>query len=148
MVMALICAVAAQAQKVLDKNKQVVGYVTAEGVVQDSTFKPLGYFKDDGSITNAEYITLGHVKSDGSIVTVDNKTLGYFKNNIIYNGRNVSLGSVDNNGTVYDSKGLEIAHLKGVNSDVGAICIFFFFKLAGVDYFNDPKMIRAAAKGR
>lgn len=143
-----LCMGVAQAQKVLNKNKDVVGYITAEGVVEDSTHKVLGYFKSDGSITNEAYVTLGYVKPDGSIVTVGNKILGYYKNNIVYNGRNGTLGSVDNNGTVYDSKGLEIAHLRGVDSDMGAIAIFFFFKLGGVNYYNDPKMIRSAAKSR
>lgn len=145
---AALCASAVHAQKVLNRNKQVVGYITAEGVVEDSTHKVLGYFKDDGSITNDQYVTMGYVKSDGSIVTINNKILGYYKNSIVYNGKNATLGSVDNNGVVYDSKGLEIAHLKGVDSDLGAIAIFFFFRLGGADYYNDPKMIRAAAKNR
>lgn len=145
---AALLAGSVHAQKVLNKNKEVVGYITKEGVVADSAHTTLGYFKDDGSITNDQYVTLGYIKTDGSIVTVNNKILGYYKNNIVYNGRNVTLGSVDNNGVVYDSKGLEIAHLKGIDSDMGAIAIFFFFKLAGVDYYNDPKMIRSAAKNR
>lgn len=139
---------AVSAQKITNAQKQVIGYITSEGVVQDSSYNTLGYFKADGSILDANYDPLGYLKPDGSIVTVDNKIMGYYKNDVVYDGKNVKLGSVENNGKVLDAKGAEIAHLKDVGGDQASIAIFFFFKLGGVSYYNDNKAIKSATKPR
>lgn len=145
--MAVLCMGSVQAQKVLNKNKEVMGYITDEGVVQDSSHQILGYFIDNGTIANADYKPLGYIKPDGIITSFDSRLLGYYQNNTVYNAKKEALGSIAGNGTVYDAKGLPVGYLKNVSHDVGAVAVFFFFHLAGVDYFNDPEMIRTAAGG-
>lgn len=127
------------AQKVLDKNKITVGYITDEGVVLDSAYNTVGYFKDDGSILNANYVTIGYIKRDGLVKTSTGQKLGSISpQGLIFNAKKNHIGTISSNGTtLMDSQGMTVATLKNVDQGLGAVSIFFFFKLAGVDYYND-----------
>lgn len=133
------CYGLSNAQKVLNSQKEVVGYITGEGVVLDSAYNTVGYFKNDGSIMNADYVTVGYVKSDGTIRTSTGQRVGAISNGFVYNAKKVLIGTIGSNGDLTDSQGRVVASLKNVEQDLGAISIFFFFKLAGTDYYNDYK---------
>jgi|GEM_PF-6388306 len=134
------------AQKVMNSAKEVVGYITKEGVVLDSTYTTKGYFKDDGSILNDNYVTIGYIKTDGSIRTVAGKKLGSISpEGLIYNAKKNHVGTITKEGELQDAKGVVIATTKDVEAELAAVSIFFFFKLAGSDYYNSPPSTAAVS---
>ena len=68
---------------VLNKDKQVIGYLMQGKEVQDANHKLLGNVTSDGphtysyTITNAQNQAVGYVKADGTIQDANHNVLGY-----------------------------------------------------------------------
>jgi hypothetical protein len=71
---------------VLNKDKQVIGYLMQGHELQDANHKLLGNINSDGehtysyTITNAQNQAIGYVKADGTIQDANRNVIGYEKN--------------------------------------------------------------------
>ena len=58
----LLAATFCQAQKLTDSGYRTVGYIKADGTIQNSSYRTVGYIKSDGRVQDASYRTIGHAR--------------------------------------------------------------------------------------
>lgn len=78
-ILALMLAIACQAQTFTDRSHMTVGHIKSDGTITDRSNMTIGHIKSDGTVTDRSYMTIGHIKDDGTVTDRSYMTIGYAK---------------------------------------------------------------------
>ena len=105
-----------------------VGYIKADGTVQDEALKVVGKIKKDGMVTGANSVIIGYIKDDGTIQDETHKTVGHVGNEgIIKDGDQKTIGYIKIDGTVQNQNNEIIGYAKNIPVKWAAVYFFFLF---------------------
>ncbi len=115
--------------EITGSNYSTLGYIRANGVVENSNHSTIGYIKPNGEVENSNHSTIGFIRDNGEIENSSHSTIGYYRNGCFEDSRHSTVGYY-RNGDVEGSTHSTIGKIRGGSNKtaVAAAVYFFFFK--------------------
>lgn len=115
--------------EITTSSNSTLGYIFANGVVENSSHSTIGFIKSNGEVENSSHSTIGYIRNNGEIENSSHSTIGYYRNGC-FEDRNHSTVGYFRNGDVENSTHSTIGKIRGGDNKtvVAAAVYFFFFK--------------------
>ena len=115
--------------EITGSNYSTIGYIRANGVVENGSHSTIGYIKTNGEVENSSHSTIGYIKSNGEVENSSHSTIGYYRSGSFEDSYHSTVGYF-RNGDVENSSHSTIGRIRGGSNNiaVAAAVYFFFFK--------------------
>ena len=120
---------AALNMEITTSTNSTLGYIRANGVVENSNHSTIGYIKTSGEVENGNHSTLGYIRDNGEVENSYHSTIGYYRNGCFEDSYHSTAGYF-RNGDVENGSHSTVGKIRGGSNKtiVAAAVYFFFFK--------------------
>jgi len=132
-------AQAIEGQKILDPQGRTSAIVQKDGTIRDKEGRVMGRVSNKGEYFNAAGDKVGSFEA-GIIRTAEGKEFAKIsENGRVYNAAGKYMGTIADDGTVLNSRGIRLGEAVGIEKSVAAL-VFFFPKQTPLPDNNTLKM--------